>query len=131
MSEFALLPTLYCPTNPPIKGASAINENASSILQNDILIIDNRFLAVTQYKLVKNDENAITDDRLSVIDDLINDPMEVFDQIKVEFQTSSSTLKKVLLLMFAPKSWDHRRFAKESGASERQTRKGKKLVADR
>ena len=36
----------------------------------------------------------------------------------------------MLLLTLAPKSWGHRRLAKEFGASERQTRKAKKLVAE-
>ena len=36
----------------------------------------------------------------------------------------------MLLLTLAPKSWARRRLAKGFGASERQTRKAKKLVAE-
>ena len=36
----------------------------------------------------------------------------------------------MLLLILAPKSWGRRRLVKEFGASERQTRKAKKLVAE-
>ena len=43
---------------------------------------------------------------------------------------SASNSEKVLLLALAPKSWGRRRLAKEFGASERQTRKAKKLVAE-
>ena len=56
--------------------------------------------------------------------------MEVLEQIKVKFQKSASNSEKVLLLTFAPKSWGRRRLAKELCASERQTRKVKKLVAE-
>ena len=56
--------------------------------------------------------------------------MEVLEQIKETFQKFASNSEKVLLLTLAPKSWGRRRLAKEFGASERQTRKAKKLVAE-
>lgn len=57
----------------------------------------------------------------------LQDALKVLHQIKEKFQKSSSSSEKVLLL--APKSWGRRKLSTEFGASERQVRKAKQLVA--
>lgn len=56
--------------------------------------------------------------------------LEVLNQIKEKFQNSSTNSEKVLLLTLAPKSWGRRMLSTEFGASERQARKAKQLVAE-
>ena len=56
--------------------------------------------------------------------------MEVLKEIKEQFQKCAGYSEKVLLSTLAPKSCGRRRLAKEFGASERHSRKAKKLVAE-
>ena len=118
-----MLSSLYSHTDPTIEDASVINDNSPPILENEILMEDDDIFAYPSSSKFEKSKTDCSDENHYA-------GMEVLEQIKEKFQKSASNSEQVLLLTLAPKSWGRRILAKGFGASERQTMKAKKLVAE-
>ena len=128
--DIVLLEYYISNTSPPsvvrlslLFSTSVINENSPPILENDILMEDGDVFADPSTSKFEKSKTDCSDENHYA-------GMELPEQIKEKFQKSASNSEKVLLLTPAPKSWGRRRLAEEFNASERQTGKAERLIAE-